>query len=92
MKQFLVVAYDVVDDKRRQKIAKLLQQHGQRCNDSVFECVLTDAKIEKLKGKLAKLANEKEDVILYYYLCLSCVMKRENLGNRPEFQSEIILV
>jgi len=92
MKQFLVVAYDIVDDRRRQSVAKLLQQHGQRCNESVFECVLTDAKIEKLKLRLSQLANVKEDVILYYYLCLPCVMKRESFGKRPEIQSEIVMI
>ena len=44
MKQFVVVAYDVADNRRRQKIAKTLEQYGLRCNESVFECLLTEAK------------------------------------------------
>jgi CRISPR-associated protein Cas2 len=92
MKQFLVVAYDIADDRRRQRIAKVLKHHGLRCNESVFECTLTDAKIESLKLKLAQLADEDEDIILYYYLCMPCVMKRESLGKRPELQPEIVLV
>ncbi|HAL65493.1 MAG TPA: CRISPR-associated endonuclease Cas2 [Bacteroidales bacterium] len=92
MKQFLVVAYDIADDRRRQKIAKVLEQHGIRCNESVFECVLTGVKIKNLKLKLSKLANENEDIILYYYLCQPCVMKRDSFGKRPEWQPEIILI
>jgi len=92
MKQFLVVAYDISDDKRRNKIAKTLEKYGLRCNESVFECVLTDAGINKLKLKIEKLVNEKEDCILYYYLCKPCVLKRENIGYRPEFHEEIIVI
>ena len=92
MKQFVVVAYDIADDRRRQKIARLLVQYGIRCNESVFECLLTGPKIRKLKQQLAKLADEKEDSILYYYLCLPCVMKRDSLGKKPGFAPEVIMV
>lgn len=92
MKQFIVVAYDIADNRRRRKIAKTLEQFGLRCNESVFECLLTEAKIQNMKQKLSKLANEGEDSILYYYLCLPCVMKRECIGRRPGFKPEIVMV
>ncbi|MCL6102430.1 MAG: CRISPR-associated endonuclease Cas2 [Bacteroidetes bacterium] len=92
MKQFVVVAYDITDNRRRGKIAKTLEQFGLRCNESVFECLLTEAKIQKMKQKLLKLACEEEDSILYYYLCLPCVMKRECIGRRPGFAPEIVMV
>lgn len=92
MKQFVVVAYDVADDRRRRKISKTLEQYGIRCNESVFECLLTFAKIGKMKQKLLKLANDKEDIILYYYLCLPCAMKRESIGQKPSFNPEIVEV
>lgn len=92
MKQFLVVAYDIADDRRRQKIAKVMEQYGLRCNESVFECLLTDSRIEKMKQLLLKLADAKEDSILYYYLCLPCVMKRDGIGYRPELPPEIVMV
>ncbi len=92
MKQFLVIAYDVADNKRRHKIAKTLEKYGMRCNESVFECILTDANIRKLKQKIEMLANEKEDSILYYYLCKPCVLKRECIGTRPELPEEVVII
>jgi len=92
MKQFVVIAYDIADDRRRQKIAKLLVQFGVRCNESVFECVLTQPKIQKMLQQLNKLANEQEDSILIYYLCKPCVMKRETIGQRPQPLSEIVMI
>ena len=92
MKQFIVVAYDIADDRRRQKIVKVLVQFGLRCNESVFECILTESKIIKMKQQLLKLTNNKEDSILYYYLCKTCVMKRENIGCRPTQLPETIIL
>jgi CRISPR-associated protein Cas2 len=92
MKQFVVVAYDISDDRRRQKIAKALMQYGLRCNESVFECLLTDSKLLKMKQQLMKIVDEKKDSILFYYLCMPCVMKRENFGYRPEIVPEIVMV
>ena len=92
MKQFVVVAYDISDDRRRHKIAKVLMQYGLRCNESVFECMLSDSKLLKLKQQLAKLVDEKKDSILYYYLCMPCVLKREHTGYKPELFPEIVMV
>ena len=39
-KKFVVIAYDIVDDKHRTKISKLLEGYGERVNYSVFECML----------------------------------------------------
>lgn len=88
----MVVAYDIADDHRRQKIAKVLEQHGIRCNESVFECLLTEAKIKKMQALVLKLANKDEDIVLYYYLCLPCAMKRESIGKRPGFAPELVMV
>lgn len=91
MKQFLVVAYDVTDDRRRQKIAKTLEKFGKRCNFSVFECFITEAKIARLQEKLKSFAGV-DDCILYYYLCKSCIKKREVLGKEPVDSDEIVWV
>jgi CRISPR/Cas system-associated endoribonuclease Cas2 len=45
-----------------------------------------------MQQQLLKLADEQEDVILYYYLCMPCVLKRESIGRRPKTQPEIVMV
>ena len=92
MKQFIVVAYDISDDRRRQKVSKILIQYGVRCNESVFECVLSDSRIVRMKKQIYSVIDETKDSILYYYLCMPCVMKRENYGRRPELLPVTILV
>jgi len=92
LKQFIVVAYDVANDKRRLKIAKMLEQYGLRCNESVFECILTEAKTREMKNKLLNVADESEDSILIYNLCMPCTVKRENIGKRAELLPETVVV
>lgn len=86
MKRFIVIAYDIEDDKKRRTVVKLLQQWGTRVNKSVFECFLSDIELEKLKRKLAKIAKQWEDIILFYPLCKDCIDKRDSLGRQaPEY-------
>ena len=64
----VVVAYDVVDNKRRNRVMKLLKGHGAHVQKSVFECHLDTAKIRRLAAKLADLIDEKEDTVRMYIL------------------------
>ncbi|MEI6139087.1 MAG: CRISPR-associated endonuclease Cas2 [Mariniphaga sp.] len=92
MKQFIIVAYDIGDNKRRLKIAKTLETYGVRSNFSVFECVLTESQMKTMQKRLNKIADPSTDCILYYYLCKSCVGKREVFGRQLGFRSEIVWV
>ncbi len=77
---FYVVAYDVVADRRRAKIAKYLEAVGDRVQESVFECYLTAAELAKLQKKLGKVLNQEEDSLRYYFLCSDCRGKIRTAG------------
>lgn len=74
-KNFVVVAYDVSDDRRRFRVAQLLEKVGIRVNYSVFECMLTDAQYEKLRHDIGNKINLKEDSVVYYPICVDCYTK-----------------
>ncbi|MFW6359187.1 MAG: CRISPR-associated endonuclease Cas2, partial [Chroococcales cyanobacterium] len=42
-----LVTYDIPCDKRRKKVADLLEGYGQRVQYSVFECVLKRSQYEQ---------------------------------------------
>lgn len=92
MKQFIVVAYDISDDRRRQKVVKILVNYGVRSNYSVFECVLTETQVNTMKNRLEKIVKSKSDCVLYYYLCKSCVVKRESVGRVYKDGTEVVWV
>ena len=60
-KNFIVVAYDVADDRRRSHVVKLLEKVGVRINLSVFECLLTDNQFTQLKKEISNLLSRYFD-------------------------------
>lgn len=77
---FVVVAYDIASDKRRNQIVNLLKNHGYRVNFSVFECRVKKKTFQKLKNDIGCLLDPKEDSVLYYSLCKSCLHHKEKTG------------
>jgi len=90
---FCVVSYDIVDDKRRNKAAKILLDFGQRVQYSVFECLVDDKALDKLINRLQDVISEQKDSIRIYILCASCkkVVKIMGLGQLTE-EKEIYIV
>lgn len=78
---FIVVSYDVADDKRRLKMAQaLLDFGGERVQRSVFECYLEPRQFERLQGRLRRWLNGEEDSVRFYILCAACRPRSECWG------------
>ena len=77
---FYLVAYDVVADRRRAKLARALEAIGERVQESVFEAYLTEAELTSLLKKAGKLLNPKEDSLRAYLLCGACSAKVRTVG------------
>lgn len=82
-KAFFVIAYDVVSDRRRNRIADCLDAYGARVQDSVYEVRLSPAQRVTLARKLTKELDPKEDSIRWYALCAVCVQGIERQGVGP---------
>lgn len=59
-----LIAYDIPDDRRRTRIAKLLETYGDRIQFSVFLVDAREAKIVRLQSRLAELMSDDEDSVL----------------------------
>lgn len=78
---FVVVSYDISEDKRRTKIHKMLKSYGQWMQYSLFECDLTKTDYAKMRSRLAKMIKpEEKDSIRFYFLCACCQGKVERIG------------
>jgi CRISPR-associated protein Cas2 len=82
-----LVSYDIPNDKRRLKLARLLEGAGQRVQRSVFECDLTERQWAGLRKRLLKLLDSSEDSLRVYRLCGSCVGVVEMHGQGPPLES-----
>ena len=83
----ILVSYDIPNDRRRVKIAKALEDFGDRVQYSVFECDLEQEHFERLRRRLEKLVEKDDDNVRFYLLCASCKARIEFLG-RGKLPSE----
>ena len=74
-KQFILVVYDISNDRRRTRLHNLLLDYGTPVQYSVFECLLDEAAIERMEGAVAKVIRPRVDRVRFYYLCAECVAK-----------------
>ncbi|MBD1849154.1 CRISPR-associated endonuclease Cas2 [Cyanobacteria bacterium FACHB-502] len=89
---FVVISYDISDDKRRTKIHNILKSYGQWMQYSVFECDLNTIQYAKLRSRLGKLIKPQEDSIRFYFLCRCCQTKVERIGGEAVRDETVFFV
>ena len=60
-----MLIYDIIDNKRREFLKKLLNSFGNRIQRSAFECLLTREKCEILLKKIERFAEEGDLIRIY---------------------------
>ena len=94
----VLVTYDVNTEtaagrKRLRKVAKACVDHGQRVQNSVFECLLDAAQYAVFKAQLAALIDPDADSLRFYQLGNSYKTRGEHIGRAPQWsQDDVLLV
>lgn len=88
-----IVSYDIPDDKRRSKLAKMLLDFGNRVQFSVFECILEIEGLAEMKNKIGRIITEKDDRVRIYPVCADCKggIKIYGKGKISEIESVYIV-
>ena len=86
----VLITYDVdtiseSGKKRLRHVAKSCKDYGQRVQNSVFECVLTEAQFLLLKAKLESIIDLELDSIRFYFLGNNWKRRVEYLGKTTSF-------
>ena len=94
----VLITYDVesvtlAGARRLRHVAKECQNYGQRVQNSVFECVLTDAQFAILKNKLISMIDNEKDSVRFYFLGNNWNNRVENIGKNTSYDisSELII-
>lgn len=94
----ILVTYDVntssaMGAKRLRKVAKECVNYGQRVQNSVFECLLSEAQFVILKSKIEAIINHEQDSIRFYFLGKNWESKIIMIGRETSFNmnSELII-
>lgn len=91
--EYYVIVYDIIDDKRRNRIFKILKDYATHVQYSVFEAQIHPNALVELKYKLWSAMNAKEDSIFFYRQCASCQGKVDRMGiSSFIFGSEDIII
>ena len=78
---FIVVAYDISDDKMRTRLHKTLRRFGERVQFSVFECILTREMFDQMCSEVAAVLEHQElGRVRYYEICKACRRCTVTLG------------
>ncbi len=83
----VLISYDIVMNKRRQRVMTLLKRMGLHSQRSVFECDLTSRELDVLLKSLSELIDPETDSIRAYPLCKECIRRRETFGRMVTLQS-----
>lgn len=75
-----LIAYDIADDARRNRLAGLCEDYGVRVQYSLFECWLEDADFESLWGRLNAVIDPAEDRLVAYALDGNSAPRRRAAG------------
>ena len=89
---FVIVSYDISEDKRRTKIHDILSSYGQWMQYSLFECDLTKTEYAKLRSRLNKIINSETDSIRFYFLCSCCQNKIERISGEAVRDETVFFV
>lgn len=86
----VLITYDVntmdaAGKKRLAKVAKICVNYGQRVQNSVFECLLDNAQLIVVRGKLLKIINEETDSLRIYNLGNSYTNRIEHYGIKDTY-------
>ncbi len=84
----IVVSYDVIDNKKRTKLAKKLCDFGIRVQYSVFECRLNKSQLKEMRKESLKFIDEEKDSLRIYKICSDCVQKIESYGIKQGLEEE----
>jgi CRISPR-associated protein Cas2 len=88
-----VIAYDISEDSRRNRVARFLEGWGRRVQKSVFECDLEPEDLLEVSSRLREMLDTVEDRCHIYGICGECVCRRTVIGAdlEPRWEEAVIV-
>ncbi|MBX3423666.1 MAG: CRISPR-associated endonuclease Cas2 [Pirellulaceae bacterium] len=93
----VIVTYDVsttdkAGQRRLRQVAKICLNHGQRVQNSVFECWLNNENFVSLKHQLLTAMLPDQDSVRFYFLGSNWQYKVEHHGIKPSLNLDDPLI
>ena len=93
----VLITYDVSTEdaagkRRLRQVAKKCVAHGQRVQNSVFECSLDASQLRLLQADLTALIDQEKDSLRFYLLGNRYQSKVQHVGAHPAYQPDDVLM
>lgn len=93
----VLVTYDIatadkVGQKRLRQAAQICLNHGQRVQNSVFECWMSNEHFVRMKSQLLDVVKLDEDSLRFYFLGSNWEYKVEHFGVKPSLNMDDPLI
>lgn len=75
-----LIAYDIADDRRLRRVAKVMEAYGQRLQYSVFLCDLSGAELVEWRGELLGILDLSAHSVVLLDLGAPTTEKLEIIG------------
>ena len=95
---FVLITYDVnitspFGAKRLRQVARVCKDYGLRVQNSVFECIVTEAQLTIVKNRISAIIDNSQDSVRFYVLGSNWQRKVDVLGknNGADVTGELII-
>lgn len=68
----MLIAYDISDARRLQKVAKIMKDYGIRVQKSIFEADVNVYRFKEMRKRIQSVIMPEEDGVKYFPLCGRC--------------------
>ena len=94
---YILITYDinvtsVKGQNRLRRVAKICVNYGQRVQNSVFECKLTEAELLKVKKQLLEVIELETDSIRFYRLGDNYDKKVHHIGAKETYKFDDAMI
>jgi len=86
---FVILTYDI-NEKRVNKIYKIIKKYLTWIQNSVFEGEITESKFAEMQKEIKKVLNPEEDSLIIYKTTAKLFLKKDILGIEKNAVSFII--
>lgn len=92
-RKFVVLVYDISDDRRRSRLHQALLDFGTPVQYSVFECWLTEEELKAMLKRVRRVTRPRLDHVRWYRLCDECARRADSTeaGERTTLDDVIIV-
>ena len=76
----MIVAYDIADPRRLNRVAKVIKDYGLRVQKSIFEVAVNNNLFLEMKSRIEDIIEPTADGVKYFPLCEKCAGTVEIIG------------